>query len=102
MKSHKINRKYRIRRPARIAAVVIALMIILTVPGVFYAQGRTDAERSIQDVIAVQPGDTLWGIASKYTRPGEDVRVVVEQIRLHNNLKSLILHPGQTIEIPTF
>jgi LysM repeat protein len=83
------------------AIVLTALLIITGLPGILLARGSTESDPPVQAVISVQPGDTLWDIAREYTAPGEDIRVTIERIRTHNNLKSLVLHPGQTLEIPT-
>lgn len=33
------------------------------------------------EVYVVQPGDTLWAIASEVARPGEDVRPIVDSLK---------------------
>lgn len=33
------------------------------------------------EVYVVQPGDTLWGMASQIARPGEDVRPIVDELK---------------------
>jgi nucleoid-associated protein YgaU len=49
--------------------------------------------------VVVQPGDTLWSIASPVAGGG-DVRPVVAQIRRLNALSSARLVPGQTLQLP--
>lgn len=49
--------------------------------------------------VVVEPGDTLWSIASSVAR-GEDVRDVVAQIRALNELHSADLMPGQVLLLP--
>jgi hypothetical protein len=49
--------------------------------------------------VVVQPGDTLWSIASPVAR-GTDVRAVVDRIRQLNGLQSADLVPGQVLQLP--
>ena len=48
----------------------------------------------------VGQGDTLWGIASRYTATGDDVRVTVAQIVETNSLSDSGLVPGQVLRVP--
>jgi LysM repeat protein len=48
----------------------------------------------------VRSGDTLWDIARDHVRPGDDVRVLVEDIRQGNDLDSSVIVPGQVLVIP--
>jgi nucleoid-associated protein YgaU len=49
--------------------------------------------------VVVQPGDTLWSIASPVAGD-RDVRATVAQIRRLNGLSSARLVPGQTLQLP--
>jgi nucleoid-associated protein YgaU len=49
--------------------------------------------------VVVQPGDTLWSIASPVAGDG-DVRATVAEIRRLNGLSSAGLVPGQTLRLP--
>src|SRR4029077_6619556 len=54
---------------------------------------------TVQAVVVVQPGDTLWGIAS--TRyPGDDVRVRVDEIERLNGLQSPKIEAGEMLRLP--
>ena len=48
----------------------------------------------------VRSGDTLWAIASSRVAPGDDVRVLIEDIRRDNGLTSSVIVPGQVLLIP--
>lgn len=50
--------------------------------------------------VIVSSGDTLWDIASRYRRPGEDVRDIVDRIREANNLGTGHIYPGQGLLVP--
>ena len=48
----------------------------------------------------VQPGDSLWSIASN-RYPGTDVRNRIWDIQQANHLDSALLTPGELLKVPT-
>jgi LysM repeat protein len=52
------------------------------------------------DYHAVEPGDTLWRIATEHYPPAEDPREKVEEIRLQNELEGYEIYPGALLELP--
>ena len=48
----------------------------------------------------VQPGDTLWSIATEHYPPSEDPRAMVEAIRQENGLEGYGIRPGMRLELP--
>lgn len=50
--------------------------------------------------VVVQPGESLWVIASEIADPGQDVRQVVETIRGMNGLEHSTVHAGQELNVP--
>jgi hypothetical protein len=49
--------------------------------------------------VVVQPGDTLWSIASSLD-DGRDVRVLVDELQRRNGLEGAALVPGQILALP--
>ncbi|WP_289049963.1 LysM peptidoglycan-binding domain-containing protein [uncultured Acidaminococcus sp.] len=50
--------------------------------------------------VVVNRGDSLWGIASRYTHPGEDVREVIDRIAKANRLDlKRSIQPGQKLVV---
>jgi nucleoid-associated protein YgaU len=49
--------------------------------------------------VVVEPGDTLWSIATSLGGEG-DVRAVIDEIQELNGLESAELVPGQTLRLP--
>lgn len=50
--------------------------------------------------IVVKRGDTLWSIARRYAKPGEDIRRKVYEIMEANGMKNAQLRPGMVIVVP--
>jgi LysM repeat protein len=48
----------------------------------------------------VEPGDTLWEIASGLTTPGDDIREMVGIIKELSGIDSATIFPGQTLQLP--
>jgi DNA-binding helix-hairpin-helix protein with protein kinase domain len=48
-------------------------------------------------VVEVQEGDTLWGLAER-AAPGSDPRSLVDAIRARDH--RVLLHPGESVEVP--
>src|ERR1700680_1935083 len=49
--------------------------------------------------VVVQPGDTLWAIASAHY-PSDDVRARVVDIERANRLQSPVIEVGETLHLP--
>lgn len=82
-----------------LGALLLALAVLLLAPRVVRVVagpvGAPPAERW-----EVQPGDTLWAIASARTAPGTDVRETLQRIKEFNGLRGSTIHPGQVLLIP--
>jgi LysM repeat protein len=50
--------------------------------------------------VTVQPGDTLWSIASSHAGPSADVQEIVDRISDANHLAGGTLQPGERLRIP--
>ena len=54
----------------------------------------------IEQVIVMR-GDSLWGIARRYTHPEEDVREVIDRLTKANHLDlRRSIQPGQKLTVP--
>ncbi|MBL0888521.1 LysM peptidoglycan-binding domain-containing protein [Myceligenerans indicum] len=90
----------RLTARGRVAVTLVAL--VLAAPLVW---GATAVATSPADPVevrphAVEPGDTLWGVAASVAEPGQDVRDVVRELRDLNRLPSGGLMVGQTLYVP--
>jgi hypothetical protein len=50
--------------------------------------------------VTVQPGDTLWSIASAHAPASADIQEMIDQISAVNHLGAAPLLPGQRLRIP--
>lgn len=95
------------REPLRLTArgrrVLIVLAFAAAVAiggglGVLFPAESTAPEQ-VQDVVVSQ-GESLWAIATSTAAPGQDVREVVEQIRMLNDLDGSAVVAGQRLSVP--
>lgn len=83
-----------------LTAIVMALVVLLAGAVAAEADDRSEpAEVAVVDH-TVRAGDTLWDIAADHVAAGDDVRVLVEDIKRHNELDTSIIVPGQVLHIP--
>jgi len=105
---HGTMSRTRVRRRRRIAAALgsVALAIVLSAP-VAGALGRhgqgsstkVQPARRWEQVVVVQPGDTVWSIAEA-AADGADPRAVVDAIATRNGIDAGDVVPGQSLVIP--
>jgi LysM repeat protein len=90
-----VKRKKVTLMPAITLAALSLMVALPTLSNVhLYA---ASAER--YKVVTVQPGDTLWSIASAQTRGG-DIQEAIDRITEANHLQAPSLQPGQRLRIP--
>ncbi len=84
------------------APSVRLLVLVVALTSLFLLLAtRVDAvDVEATTVVVVEPGDTLWGIASRTTERGQDVRAMVARIRTLNGLDQAVIHPGQRLLVP--
>ena len=94
------------RRRRLLAALVVSLVVFCLVLVSSELLGRLHGTPGATPVGAVsqpmvyvvQPGDTLWEIASRVNPPGRDIRHTVDQ--LATAAGTPVLQPGQRIVLP--
>jgi hypothetical protein len=86
---------------AVLAVTVAILVITLVVSGGADATNHGQARAGYQGMreIVVQPGQTLWSIASA-TEPSVDPRVVVQEIMSANAMTGTSITAGQLLWVP--
>lgn len=83
-------------------ALIVAIALLgMAVSGLTsWRVSNAIANRGVE-VVLVQPGDTLWSIATRRSVDGCSTSELVRWIREHNELKSARILAGQRITAPT-
>ena len=92
------------RRLARTVMVALSLVIALSsaVFGHISASNASSAATRATSTVIVQPGQTMWGLASMVA-PNDDPRDTIARIADLNNLsysQVSAVHPGQRLIVP--
>ena len=92
------------RRLARTVMVALSLVIALSsaVFGHISASNASSAATRATSTVIVQPGQTMWGLASAVA-PNDDPRDTIARIADLNNLsysQVSAVHPGQRLIVP--
>ena len=100
--SYKLRKLQRARKLRRQRSAFFMVLIVLFVMMAHSAFSKSDNIRDEYDVVSVtvQPGDTLWSIASEYKPKGEDLRKFVYEIAANNGVENCEIVCGQTLFIP--
>ncbi|MEK3735415.1 LysM peptidoglycan-binding domain-containing protein [Paenibacillus sp. FSL M8-0334] len=88
-----------------IPAIKIVLLLFIIVSGWTgaYTVFAGGADKPVQAVeFIVQPGDSLWSIASSQKPKNTDTRVYLEHIRRYNGLKGTEIQAGEVLKLPVW
>lgn len=94
---NKRRKRYILKNRQRLFLSVI--IFFLSVAGMLFAAKAYSLEEHAYTRIQVMPGDTLWGIASKYNT-GRDIRKFIFEIKRINGLSDSTIYEGQSLIIP--
>jgi predicted Zn-dependent protease len=76
-----------------------ALSLMVTVPALSSMHLYAAAPAHYATVV-VQPGDTLWSIASAHTPSSSDVQDTIDRITEVNHLSGASISPGERLRVP--
>lgn len=74
--------------------ISILIIMIISIFNCVFASKTAEYEN-----YTVAQGDTLWSIASKNKRAGQDVREYIYELREVNNMNDCVIYPNQVIKI---
>jgi nucleoid-associated protein YgaU len=82
--------------------LALAALVLICSPLFAWSVSRPSGVAPVAPVarVIVQQGDTLWGIATQYGPPREDVRSIVYRIQQANRLDTSLIHPGDVLLVP--
>ncbi len=102
-RGHSETAPIRLTTRGRIVLALLASFIMLgtwlTVGG-GSADAATEQGIAVAGTVVVQPGESLWSIATELA-PNIDPREMIMRIRDLNNLGSNHVYPGQSLTVPT-
>ncbi|RAP78211.1 LysM peptidoglycan-binding domain-containing protein [Paenibacillus montanisoli] len=101
------NRTGKERRAERVLLRlgVATLFFVLLFTGLTIMTSQANSEHPAEPtaserIVVVGAGDTLWNIASRVRKEGEDIRHVVYSLKKRNNLSTSTLQTGQSLIVP--
>lgn len=84
--------------------IIVSLVLLLSsvMSHQVLAQKSGIRKKTVTSIL-IQPGDTLWSIASKYyTEEFESIPAYIEEIKKSNKLYTEDIHAGKYIIVPYF
>ena len=89
--------------PARVVVLLTAIVMALVLLLALSADASADDSPVVVAATVthvVESGDTLWDIAAEHTPAGDDVRELVHDIKLVNDLDTSMIVVGQVLLVP--
>ncbi len=80
-----------------IISTIVVMLVLLLATAVHALGGGSPVETIDYEV---RSGDSLWSIADAVADEGEDLRGVVATIRHLNDLSTVVIRPGDVLELP--
>lgn len=94
-----MKRRYRLKNKRRFATLIIAFVLISVFTGFVVSAGASSPVVNDYEIFKVTKGDTLWEIASAYSR-NSDIREYIYDIKKLNKLDGDIIYAGQVLLLP--
>lgn len=93
-------RPLRLTERGRLLAAVLAATAVVTLVLLGHASAAApQPPASRQSTVVVQPGESLWDVATR-VRPQEDPRAAVADLQRSNDLPTSVVHPGERLLLP--
>lgn len=91
--------RLRLTRRGRFVLFMVFLALSVSMVAVAASASRAADPPGARPTAVVQPGDTLWSIASRHA-PGRDPLATIEEIRRLNDLDDYGIYAGQELTLP--
>lgn len=94
-----MKRRYRLINKKRFATMILIFILASVFTGFIVSAGASSPQVKEYKVFKVEKGDTLWEIASEYSR-NSDIREYIYNIKKLNKLSGDIIYEGQVLLLP--
>lgn len=94
-----MRRRYRLKNKKRFAIFILVFILASVFAGFIVSAGASSPQVYEYKVFKVEKGDTLWEIASDYSRDS-DIREYIYSIKKLNKLSGDIIYEGQVLLLP--
>lgn len=81
--------------------LLILALIVVSLFGANFIVNNEALGSDEEQIVIIQPGDTLWSIASEYYK-GESIGEAIYHIKKTNHLQSSNLQVGAELRLPRF
>ena len=86
-----------IKNRKRLRLLPVIILLLMSIMGTTVPHNRTNTYQ-VQEEYLVQPGDTLWSIATSYAGDNDDLRLMIDRMVETNHLgDDCALKPGDKI-----
>lgn len=86
-----------VKNRKRLRLLPIIILLLMSIMGTTVPHSRTNTYQ-VQEEHLVQPGETLWSIASSYAEENDDIRLMIDRMVEANHLgEDCALKPGDKI-----
>lgn len=88
-----------IKNRKRLRLLPIVILLLMSIMGTSVPHNRNNTYQ-VQEEHMVQPGDTLWSIATNHAEHGDDIRLMIDRMVEANHLgDDCALKPGDKIMV---
>ncbi len=98
-----MKKKYKIISKKRFYLFITFLLAIASIVLLSFTSNNM-VHSSVYEIkyeeVRVAEGDTLWNITSKYLSKGDDIRKMIYNIKIFNEMDTSYIYPGDIIKIP--
>lgn len=98
----KQSKRYKIVNKIRFFSFLSILILIIFCLLLGFKVNAKSVSNIYMKAVYVNPGDTLWSISERHFSNSMDIRKYIDNVIQLNNLKSVVIKPGQLLYMPIF
>lgn len=94
------NKKYKVVNKKRFYFLLSILTLIVFSLSFGLKVDAKEEQITQMEIVYVYSGDTLWSLSKKFVPQDMDMRQYIDNVIKVNNLKSVMIKPGQLLYMP--